>query len=100
MIGSDVWLADNVTILGGVTIGNGACVGAGSIVTKSIPPYRIAAGSPCRILALRFPEEIVALLQDVEWWNWPEERIRRNRSFFLLDLSKSSVDQIVETIVD
>jgi len=36
-------------ILSGVKIGNGAVVGAGSVVTKDIPSYAIAAGNPAKI---------------------------------------------------
>lgn len=47
-IGNDCWIGSNVTILPGVTIGEGCTVGAGSVVTKDIPPYTVAFGSPCR----------------------------------------------------
>ncbi|MGU3493866.1 CatB-related O-acetyltransferase [Xanthobacteraceae bacterium A53D] len=93
-IGSDVWIADNVTILSGVSIGDGACIGAGSIVTRSIAPYTIAAGVPCRTIAPRFPQEMVALLLDLKWWDWPEDRIRRNAAFFQLDLTQAQPDEV------
>lgn len=48
IIGNDCWIGANVVILPGVTIGDGCTVGAGSIVTKSIPPYTVAFGNPCR----------------------------------------------------
>jgi len=44
------WIGANAIILGGVTIGKNAVVGAGSIVTKSVPPYCVAAGNPAKIL--------------------------------------------------
>ncbi|CBF71560.1 hypothetical protein AN6836.2 [Aspergillus nidulans FGSC A4] len=49
-IGSDCWIAGNVVILPGVSIGDGCTVGAGSVVTKDIPAYHVAAGNPARIL--------------------------------------------------
>lgn len=52
-IGSDCWLGAMVVVTRGVTIGDGAVVGAGSIVTRDIPPYTIAAGSPCCVLRER-----------------------------------------------
>lgn len=93
-IGHDVWIADNVTVLGGVDIGDGACIGAGSIVTRSVPQYFVAAGSPCRPLRPRFNTEIVNLLLELQWWNWADDKIKRNREFFFMDLSKSSLAKI------
>jgi len=58
IIGDDVWIGVNVVILRGITIGNGSVIGAGSVVTKDIPPYTIAAGTPCRVLRSRFANEI------------------------------------------
>lgn len=52
-IEDDVYLGCNVVILAGVTIGRGAVIGAGSVVTRSIPPLAIAAGSPARVLRYR-----------------------------------------------
>ena len=49
-IGNHCWICANVTILPGVTIGDGCVIGAGSVVSKSIPPYSIAAGNPCRVI--------------------------------------------------
>jgi acetyltransferase-like isoleucine patch superfamily enzyme len=46
----DVWLATGVTVLAGVRIGRGAIVGAGSVVTKDIPAFTLAAGSPARVI--------------------------------------------------
>jgi len=44
------WLGARVIVLKGVTIGEGAIIGAGSVVTKSIPAWTIAAGSPARVI--------------------------------------------------
>lgn len=52
-IGDYVWIGTNCTILPGVTIGNGAVIGAGSVVTKDIPSYKIAVGSPAKPIADR-----------------------------------------------
>lgn len=48
-IGDDCWIGGNVTILPGVTIGEGCTIGAGSVVTKDIPPFSVAVGSPCKV---------------------------------------------------
>lgn len=49
-IGSNCWLAGNVTVCGGVTIGEGCVIGAGSVVTRDIPANSLAAGVPCRVI--------------------------------------------------
>ncbi|KAA1428053.1 CatB-related O-acetyltransferase [Nocardioides antri] len=86
-IGHGVWIGDSVVILGGVTVGNGAVVGAGSVVTKPVPAYAIAAGNPAKVLGWRYPEDVRAVLEGVEWWTWDDERLRRNRDLFELDLT-------------
>jgi acetyltransferase-like isoleucine patch superfamily enzyme len=48
-IGDDCWIGGNVVILPGVTIGEGCTIGAGSVVTKDIPPFSVAVGSPCKV---------------------------------------------------
>lgn len=48
VIEDDVWLGLNVLVMPGVVIGRGATVGAGSVVTKSIPPYCVAVGVPAK----------------------------------------------------
>lgn len=50
IIGDNVWLGESVCVLPGVTIGEGCVVGALSVVTKSIPPYSIAVGSPAKVV--------------------------------------------------
>ena len=57
-IGDNCWLGGNVTILPGVTIGESAVIGAGSVVTKDIPPFVIAAGNPCRVLRALPPSHV------------------------------------------
>lgn len=44
------WIGFNAIILKGITIGEGAIIGAGSVVTKDIPPWTIAAGNPARVI--------------------------------------------------
>ena len=71
-IGCDAWLGVNVTVLRGRTIGHGACVGAGSVVTRDIPPYAVAAGNPARVIRMRFPEATVQRLLAARWWMLPD----------------------------
>ena len=50
IIGRNVWLGENVVVLGNVTIGEGAVIGANSVVCKDIPPYSISGGVPAKII--------------------------------------------------
>lgn len=49
-IGDNVWIGGNTVICPGVTIGNNCVIGAGSVVTKDIPDWSVAAGNPCRVI--------------------------------------------------
>ena len=50
VIGNNVWITSNVTILAGVKIGDNTIIGAGSVVTHDIPANVFAAGNPCRVI--------------------------------------------------
>ena len=52
-IGEDVWLGAGATVLGGVTVGDGCVVGAGAVVTKDLPPYSVAVGTPAKVVRTR-----------------------------------------------
>ena len=52
-IGDYVWVGDRAIILRGVTIGEHSIIGAGSVVTRDIPSYSIAAGNPARVIKSR-----------------------------------------------
>lgn len=49
-VGEDCWIGGNVTVCPGVRIGRGSTIGAGSVVTKDIPAFVVAAGNPARVL--------------------------------------------------
>ena len=49
-IGDNVWIGRNTVICPGVTVGDCCVIGAGSVVTKDIPAWTIAAGNPCRVI--------------------------------------------------
>lgn len=50
IIGDNVWIGGNAVICPGVHIGNNVVIGAGSVVTKDIPDWSVAAGNPCRVI--------------------------------------------------
>jgi len=57
IIGDNVTLGVNVTIIGGVTIGNNVTIGAGSVVVKDIPDNCVAVGNPCKPIRFLNTEE-------------------------------------------
>ncbi len=77
IIGNDVWIGQNTTILPGVHIGDGVIIGANSVVGSDIEPYSIVAGNPARLVRKRFDDELVLLLLEVKWWNLPNEQINQ-----------------------
>jgi acetyltransferase-like isoleucine patch superfamily enzyme len=52
-IGNDCWVGANVTITSGITIGDHSVIGANSVVTRNIPSYVIAAGTPAKVIRYR-----------------------------------------------
>ena len=77
VVGNDVWIGQNVTILPGVHIGDGAIIGACSVVARDVEAYTIAAGNPARMVRRRFDPELQALLEQLRWWDRPAEEIAR-----------------------
>jgi acetyltransferase-like isoleucine patch superfamily enzyme len=75
-IGSDVWIGNGAVIMSGVTIGHGAVVAARAVVTRDVAPYAIVGGNPARVIRHRFRPEVVEALLELEWWTWPEDRLR------------------------
>ncbi|MDH4572899.1 transferase [Salinicola acroporae] len=69
-IGHDVWIGAGAMVMRGVEVGNGAVIAAGSIVTKSVPPYAIVGGVPAKIIRYRFPERTIEKLLALEWWRF------------------------------
>lgn len=65
-IGRDAWIGMACVILPGVTIGEGAIVGAGSVVTKSVEPYAVVAGSPAKHIKYRFPDGVPTASEESE----------------------------------
>jgi virginiamycin A acetyltransferase len=78
IIGNDVWICMEATVLPGVKIGDGAIIGAKSVVSHDVPPFAIVAGNPGKVVKMRFDRNTVDQLLEVAWWNWPLDKITRN----------------------
>lgn len=66
-VGKNVWIAANCTILKGVTIGEGSVVAAGSVLTRSVPPFTLVGGNPARVIrSLRKRERTIEPVPDGE----------------------------------
>ena len=95
IVGNDVWIGQNVTVLPAVHIGDGAIIGANSVVAKDIPPYSVAVGNPCEVKRKRFDEDLIEYLLQIKWWDWDAEKIFKNMDALCSgDLSK------IKNIVD
>lgn len=79
VIGDNVWLGGNTVICPGVHIGDNVVIGAGSVVTKDIPDWCIAAGNPCKVIRKISDEDKRKLFRneeiDEEAWNDIAERM-------------------------
>ncbi|MBR5693696.1 MAG: CatB-related O-acetyltransferase [Fibrobacter sp.] len=75
VIGNDVWIGQNATILPGVHIGDGAIIGANSVVASDVEPYSIVVGNPAKLIRYRFDGELTSLLLKFKWWDKPVEEI-------------------------
>ena len=76
-IGNDVWIGGHAVLKRGVTIGHGAVVAARTVVTKDVPPYALVAGNPGRVRKMRFDDDMIAELLELEWWNYHLADLRR-----------------------
>ena len=77
VIGSDVWLCANSTVLSGVTIGHGAVIASSAVISRNVEPYTVMAGNPAKQIRFRFDEPTRLALLESAWWDWPEQEIRQ-----------------------
>lgn len=83
IIGSDVWIGTGVQVMSGVKVGHGAVIGANSVVTKDVPPYAVIGGNPAKVIKYRFDQSKIDELLELKWWEWDDERIKKNQDLFL-----------------
>lgn len=94
VIEHDVWIGTQCVILTGSFISIGVVVAANSVVSGFIPPYAIVGGSPAKIIKYRFSETVITQLLNSQWWNWSDEKLKRNKLFFCSN--NVNLEQIVD----
>ena len=82
IIGNDVWIGENVTIIAGVRIGDGAMIAAGAVVTKDVEPYSIVGGVPAKLIRKRFDDSDIDFLLKFQWWNKDYDWLLANSHLF------------------
>jgi acetyltransferase-like isoleucine patch superfamily enzyme len=75
IIGNDVWIGENVTIMSGVKIGDGAVIAANSHVIGRVKPYSVVGGNPAQFYCFRFRKEVIKKLLEIKWWDWDESKV-------------------------
>jgi virginiamycin A acetyltransferase len=92
IVGNDVWIGYQATIMPGVTIGDGAIIASKAVVSKDVEPYSIVGGNPAKLIRKRFDEQTINQLLELCWWDWPIERITRN----VENLTTNNLENLVE----
>ena len=77
VIGNDVWIGQSATFLPGVHVGDGCIIGANAVVASDIPPYSVVVGNPAKVIRKRFDDEMIELLEKLQWWNLSEKQIQK-----------------------
>lgn len=75
VVGNDVWIGRESTIMPGAKIGDGCIVAARSVVTGSFEPYSVLSGNPARLIKKRFDEELIGLLLHLKWWDFEPQKL-------------------------
>lgn len=76
VIGNDVWIGAEAMIMPGIKVGHGAVIGSRALITKDVEPYTIVGGNPAKVIKKRFSDEQIALLLEMQWWDWPLDRLQ------------------------
>ena len=102
IIGNDVWIGQNATILPGVHVGDGAIIGANSVVASDVEPYSIVVGNPVKLIRYRFDGELTSLLLKLKWWDKPVEEINELIPILTnsdLEFVKNKIRELTEKVV-
>lgn len=93
VIGHEAYVGANCFIKRGVTIGDGAVIGARSLVTRDIPPYAVAVGSPARVIRLRFAEDLVQRFLALQWWRFDLAPWKRSVDFSQVEATLAFLEE-------
>ena len=96
IVGHDVWIGAGAIIMPGVKVGNGAVVGAGAIVTKDIEPYSVVIGAPVKFKNYRFSAEKINEIQELEWWNWSSDKLKKNLTLFKSQVNEMNIQDLLK----
>ena len=94
IIGNDVWIGQNATILPGVHIGDGAIIGASSVVGHDVDPYTIVVGNPARVIRKRFDDKLIQIMEELKWWDLSIEEINE----LIPALTSSNLEKVTEDL--
>lgn len=75
-MGNDVWIGSEAMIMSGVKIGDGAIIASRAVVTKDVAPYEVVGSNPAKHIKFRFSESEIAMLLEMQWWDWSESLIK------------------------
>jgi virginiamycin A acetyltransferase len=78
VVGNDVWIGYQATIMPGLKINDSAIIASKAVVTRDVPPYAIVGGNPARVIKMRYDSATIARLLKIAWWDWPVDKITRN----------------------
>ena len=92
-IGHEAYLGVGCFVRRGVRIGDGAVVGARSVVTRDIPPYAVAVGSPAKVVRLRFAEPLVERLLKLQWWRYDLAPFKQRVDFSQMEATLEFFEQ-------
>lgn len=78
VIGNDVWIGYNATIMAGVNIGDGAIIATNATVVKDVEPYSIVGGNPATMIRKRFDDKTIEQLLAIKWWDWDADKLTKH----------------------
>jgi acetyltransferase-like isoleucine patch superfamily enzyme len=94
VIGNDVWIGANVTIMSGVKVGDGAVIANNSHVIKDVESYSLIGGNPANHIRSRFKSPQIEELLKIKWWNWSDEKINKYTGL----LMNPDVDKFIRAV--